>query len=124
MGAKSSPNRKKGRPPKRSPKLGVTVLRIGVGKEEYDLPDGSTLADLLLKAGVKSEAQGIMIDGRPITELVALRGGMIISVMPNSNGAPRSEPWLETIGMFHDNPAFDEMMGEVEANRNLEREEG
>lgn len=123
MSTKPSTGRKKKKRPEGEASLSVTVLRLGLGKEVYVLPEGSTLADLLRKAGESLDRQDVMIDGRPLAERIVLQSGMIVSVVPKSNGTVAAAPWRETIGMFRDDPAFEEMMRDVEAARNAERDQ-
>lgn len=123
MSTKPGPGRKKKKRPEGETRLGVTVLRLGLGKEEYALPEGSTLADLLRKAGESLDCHDVMIDGRPLADQILLQSGMIVSIVPKSNGSVATAPWRETIGMFRDDPAFEEMMRDVEAARRAEPEE-
>jgi hypothetical protein len=98
-------------------KTGVTLLRIGVGKERYDLPEGATLADLLRLAQAESDHLEVLIDGRPLAECLVLQPDTIVSVAPKPRDtAPRGD-WRRNAGMFRDNPAFEEMTAEIEAKR-------
>jgi hypothetical protein len=91
-------------------KTGVTLLRMGVGKQEFDLPEGATLADLLRAAGVNPEEQAIFIDRRPLEDVIVLRRGMIVSAAPRPpKSAPTRKEWRDVMGDFHDDPAFDAM---------------
>ena len=59
---------------------GVTLLRLGQGKEEVELPEGSTLADLLQNIGADPKGLEILVDGKPIEACVVLQTGMIVSI--------------------------------------------
>jgi hypothetical protein len=101
---------------------GVTLIRIGTGKQEFDLPEGATLADLLRVSGVEPETQSIFIDGKPLAEALVLPPGTIVSAIPRTKDAPPTPDWSGVIGAFHDNPEFEEMMRAVNAEREAEKE--
>ena len=100
---------------------GVTLLRLGVGVQEIDLPEGATLADLLRKAGVGANGHEIMIDGRPLIEAVELKPGMIVSISAKPRHEP-DPPWVATFGMFRDDPGFEDFTKRVQARRDSETE--
>jgi sulfur carrier protein ThiS len=93
--------------PSTTEKNGVMLIRPGVEGQEYTLPEGATLADLLQQAQAQTEGRVILIDGRRLEEALVLQPGMTISIVPD-------ERWRETFGMFKDDAAFNEM---VEAGR-------
>jgi hypothetical protein len=102
---------------KANSKIGVTLLRTGIGRERFDLPEGATLGDLLRLAQAEADHLEILIDGRPLAECLVLQPDTIVSVTPKPTGtAPRGD-WRRNAGMFKDNPAFEEMMAEIEARR-------
>jgi sulfur carrier protein ThiS len=104
-------------------KTGVTLLRMGVGKQEFNLPEGATLADLLSAAGVNPEEQAIFVDGKPLEDVIVLRRGMIISAAPKQQkSATTRKQWRDVMGDFHDDPAFDAMMQLVNEEREAEKE--
>jgi hypothetical protein len=111
-------------------KGGVTLLRMGIGKEEFALPEGSTLGDLLRAARVDAATQTLFIDGKPLEESLVLRPGTIVSAVPRvvsalpqaKEAAPR-EGWSDVIGAFANNPEFDAMMEVVNAEREAEKEQ-
>jgi sulfur carrier protein ThiS len=108
--------------PATTEKTEVTLIRQGVGREEYTLPEGATLADLLRKAQAQKEGQVIYIDGKPLEEQIILRPGMIITTVTMKGKAARDEPWRESIGMFHGDPEFRELVEAVEAAREAEKD--
>jgi len=55
---------------------------------------------------------------------VLLEEGMTVLLVPQPKYAADREPWRETIGMFKDNPAFEEMMEAVWAEREARRKTG
>jgi hypothetical protein len=101
---------------------GVVLLRMGVGKQEFLLPEGATLADLLRDAGVDPDAQEIMVDGRRLEEVLVLQPGTIVTMMPRAKGTGREGSWRDTIGMFRGDPAFAEIVEAGRAIREAERE--
>jgi hypothetical protein len=100
----------------------VTLLRMGVGKEEVVLPEGATLADLVRLAHVRVEHQEIFIDGRTLLECLALQPNMIVSVVPRRSNAGNMGDWRGAIGDFKDDPEFEAMMRQVMAEREAEKE--
>jgi hypothetical protein len=109
--------------PATAEKTGVTLLRIGTGKQEFDLPEGATLADLFRDACFVPEDQSVFVDGKPLEEVLVLRPGMIVSTAPKvvKNDAKAGE-WSDRIGEFHDDPAFDAMMQVIHEEREAETE--
>lgn len=98
-------------------KGGVILIRLGVGREEYALPEGATLADLLRAAGVARDGHEVLIDGRPLEEAVALRPGMIVTLAPSSGKA-----WWKGVGTMPDDEAFRRMVEAGRAIREADRE--
>jgi sulfur carrier protein ThiS len=103
-------------------KLEVTLIRQGVGREEFCLSEGTTLAELLQKAEAQREGQVIYIDGKPLEEQFILQSGMIITVVSPKENAALDDRWRETIGMFHGDPEFRELVDAVEAAREAEKD--
>lgn len=100
----------------------VTLLRLGVGMEQIPLREGATLADVLREAGVDPSGQEVLVDGRRIEEALTLQPGTIVSVGARAtNGQPEQPAWMKTIGMFKDDPIFEEMMNDVNAQREAEK---
>jgi hypothetical protein len=103
-------------------KTEVTLIRQGIGREEYTLPKGASLADLLKEAQAQQEAQLIYIDGKPLEEQFILRPGMIITIVTTKAKASPDERWLESIGMMHGDPVFLEVCEAVEKSREAEKD--
>ena len=101
---------------------GVVLLRLGVGKQEFALPAGATLADLLREAGITPDDQEIMIDGRRLEETLVLHPGTIVTVMPRPQEISRPRSWRDTVGMFRGDPVFAEIVAAGRAIREAERE--
>jgi hypothetical protein len=85
------------------------------------LPEGATLADLLREAGAAIRSPNILIDGRPIEEVMVLKSGMRIAILPEPPQAPPEKDWRSTVGMFKDDPTFDEFIAECRAIREADR---
>jgi hypothetical protein len=101
----------------------VTLLRPGAGKQVFDLPPGATLADLLREAKTQAEGQEIVVDGKPLAECVTLEPGMIVTIVPRPRNASDEDAWRQGIGMFRDDPGFEEMMRRVEIERKRDRDD-
>lgn len=97
-------------------RTGVVLLCIGVGKREFELPEGSTLADLLRLAGTRAESGEVFIDGRPLADCLVLPPGAIVSVVPRPKNAELGD-WRSGAGVFQDRPIFEEMMAEIATER-------
>jgi len=68
----------------------VTLLRPDLGSQTFTLPEGATLADLLREAGGGTQAKNILIDGRPLEEVLILNSGMAVTVVPEPPPGPRT----------------------------------
>ncbi len=103
-------------------KNGVTLIRDGVGREEHTLPEGATLADLLREAQAAETPHVTTINGRSIEEFLVLQPGMIVTITPVISGPITKDSWRETVGMFKDDPHFQEMVDAGRAIREADRE--
>ncbi len=88
----------------------VVLLRLGVGKSSIPWHPGLTLADLLREAQTGVEDREIFLDGKPLAESVILEPGTIVSVVSKGKNIRTESAWMEGIGDFRDDPAFEEMM--------------
>ena len=102
-------------------KQGVTLLRLGQGKEEVELPEGATLADLLQNIGADPTGLEILVDGKPIEAWLVLRTGMIVSIGMKTAGERTRKTWNDTVGMFQDDPFFEEAVKEGRDYRESQR---
>jgi hypothetical protein len=103
-------------------KNAITLIRDGGGREEYTLPEGATLADLLRAAQAADTPQVTTINGRSIEEFLVLRPGMVVTITPVIRKAVTKHSWRETFGMFRDAPLFQEMVDAGRAIREADRE--
>ena len=108
--------------PATAEKNGVILIRMGVGREEVILPEGATLADLLREARIEKDGQEILIDGRPLEESLVLQPGSIVTVAPGQKSDSSQPFWWRGVGMFRDDPTFEEMVKRIEARRDSERD--
>jgi len=95
----------------------VTLVRPGVGTKIVELAEGSTVADLLRQTDASACHSNVFIGDKDLAEFAVLEEGMTVFLVPQPKNAADREPWRETIGMFKDNPAFEEMMQAVWAER-------
>jgi hypothetical protein len=100
----------------------VTLLRPDLGSQTFTLPDGATLADLLREAGGGIQAKNILIDGRPLEEVLILNSGMAITVVPEPPPSPAKRSWRDTVGWFADDPDFQAMVDAGRAYREADRQ--
>jgi len=99
----------------------VVLLRPGVDPETFTLPESATLGDLLREAGAAARSPNILIDGRPIEEAMILKTGSTIMILPEPDPAPPTKDWRRTVGMFADDPDFEEMVQAGRAIREADR---
>jgi hypothetical protein len=104
------------------PSTEVTLIRPDGGLHTFTLPEGATLTDLLCEAGAAVRNPNVLIDGRPIEDVLVLKPGMAITVTPESPQLPSEGSWRDTIGMFQDTPFFRAMIAEGRAIREADRE--
>ncbi len=95
--------------------IAVTLVRPGVG---------TTVADLLRQTDASACHFNVFIGDKDLAEFAVLEAGMTVFLVPQPKNAVNREPWRETIGMFKDNPAFEEMMEGVWAEREARRKSG
>jgi len=108
--------------PSTAEKNGVILIRQGVGREEYALPEGATLGDLLREAELNRHDQEIFINGKLLEDTLVLPQGVIVSVVPRPRIASITGSCWEGVGMFHDDPTFKELCDSVEASREAEKD--
>jgi sulfur carrier protein ThiS len=108
--------------PTTAEKIGVTLVRLGVGSEEHALAEGATLADLLREAQGLTNGQTVLINGKPLEEVIALQSGMTVTLVPMAKNPVIDQRWRESIGMFKDDPGFQEMVDAGRAYRESLRE--
>jgi hypothetical protein len=102
--------------------VNLTLIRQGIGREDVTLPERATLADLFRQARIEPDREMICIDGKSLEEHLVLKNGMIVTIVPKPRSAAVDERWRETIGMFHANEAFRELVEAVEASREAEKD--
>lgn len=100
--------------------VGVVLLRPGVGRQDYALAPGSTVADLLRAAHASLENQAIFIDGRSLAESLRLQPGMVISVVPRVRNA--ADSWRDMMDQPDVRRALEEVMQAVNEERESEKD--
>jgi hypothetical protein len=99
----------------------VTLYRTGADLKVFTMPEGSSLADLLREAGIPPRDSGLVINGRSIESIVTLESGMTVTILPEPAGT-RIRSWRDTVGMFADDPDFEEMVQAGRAIREADRQ--
>jgi hypothetical protein len=99
----------------------VTLYRTGVDLQVFTMPEGASLADLLREAGVPPRDSSLIINGRFIESILTLETGMTITILPDPPGM-RIRSWRDTVGMFADDPDFEEMVEAGRAIREADRQ--
>lgn len=99
----------------------VTVFGVMEGPQTVTLPEGATLADLLRHVGAEARGLNFEIDGRYIEEALVLKSGMRITILPELLRQPGPRDWLRTVGMFADDPTFEEAVAAGRAYREADR---
>lgn len=98
----------------------VTLYRTGADLQVFTMPEGASLADLLRAAGVPPRDSSLLINGRSIESILTLESGMTITILPEPPGL-HIRSWRDTVGMFADNPFFEEAVAEGRAIREADR---
>jgi hypothetical protein len=99
----------------------VRLLRTGQDLRTYTLPEGATLADLMREANTTYRSSNLLVDGRYLESAIVLKSGMLITIMPEPAGSRGIRSWRDTVGMFADDPHFDEMVEAGRAIREADR---
>lgn len=102
----------------------VHLVRPGVGAQDYHLPEGATLADLLRQSGTTTTDQAIFVDGISPEEGLSMSMGAIVTIVPLSRDASGDEPWRAAIPAFRDESLSREYSEALEARRRGSPEEG
>jgi hypothetical protein len=100
----------------------VTLVRPGIGAETVFVPEGSSLSELLRQADVQTDQRAVFIDQKPMSDHVVVKTGMVITIVPQPKNAANCRSWRDLMGNFQDDPAFEEMMQAVQAERDDEKE--
>jgi sulfur carrier protein ThiS len=99
----------------------VTLIRPERGSQTVTLPEGATLADLLRQTGAAVRSPNLLIDGRPIEEVLMLKSGTTITITPEPPQEPPKKDWRRTVGMFADDADFEEFQAQCRAIREADR---
>jgi hypothetical protein len=100
----------------------VTVLRPDAGPQTFTMAEGATLGDLLREAGAAIRSPNLLIDGRPIEDVIVLKSGMTIAIDALVPLAPPNGSWQATAGTFSHPEFWREVVAEGRAIREAERE--
>jgi hypothetical protein len=103
--------------PGEKPETIVRLVRPGVGVQEYHLPGGATLADLLRRSGATTTNQIVYIDGIMAGESATLHHGAVVMIVPRPRNGSIEEPWRATISSFRDEELFRQYAEAVKARR-------
>jgi hypothetical protein len=99
------------------PEVVVTLIRAGVGAQRYRLPKGSTLDDLLDRAGALIKEQSVLVDEVvPERPLVLRDGATVIITSPPTNSAS-GEPLHTAMPSLQDDAIFEEYRDILKARR-------
>jgi Homeodomain-like domain len=99
------------------PKTVASLVRPGIGVERYYLSNGATVADLLRRSEATTTNQAVYVDGVIAEETAPLHNGAVVMIVPQSRKGAGNEPWLATIGSFHDDALFRQYTEALEARR-------
>jgi hypothetical protein len=99
----------------------VKLYRTGQDLRTYTLPEGATLADLMREADTAYRTSNLIVDGHHLESAIVLKSGMLITVLPEPPGA-RVRSWRDTVGMFADDPTFEEAVAAGRAIREADRQ--
>jgi len=95
----------------------VHLVRPCVGARNYHLSAGATLADLLRLSETSTTNQAVFVDGIPPEEVLPLREGVVVTIMPRPRNAAGDEPWRAAVPAFRDEALFQEYSDALKARR-------
>jgi sulfur carrier protein ThiS len=98
-------------------KILVKIVQPGLGVQEYSLPEGATLAELLRRHGATTANQIVSVDGLIVEEKVPLHDGAVAVIVPQSRNAAGDEPWRATVPSFRDEALFRQYTDLLESGR-------
>jgi sulfur carrier protein ThiS len=84
----------------------VHLVRPGVGVQDYHLPEGATLADLLRQSGTSTTDQAVFVDGIAPEERLPLSMGVVVTIVPRHGNAAGDEQWRAAVPAFRDEALF------------------
>ena len=97
----------------------VRLARPGAKPEEFHLPEGATLADLLRASGTLTADQSVLVGGVPLEDALTLTDGVVVTVMP-SPPIDGKTPWqYSSAPLFGDDAEFREFMEIMKEQRRL-----
>ncbi len=98
-------------------KILVKIVQPGLGVQEYSLPEGATLAELLRRHGATTANQIVYVNGLIVEEKVLLHDGAVAVIVPQSRKIAGDEPWRATIPSFRDEALFRQYTDLLESGR-------
>lgn len=98
-------------------KVRIRLLRPGHPVERFCLVEGTTLAELLRRAGVATMNRVILMDGAPVEEKVLLQDGAVVTIVPTPRNASADQPWRATIPSFRDEALYQQYRDILETRR-------
>jgi hypothetical protein len=95
----------------------VTLIRAGVRGRKYRLPKGSTLDDLLDRAGASIKEQPVPVDEVVPERSPVLRDGATVIIAPPPENAASGEPFHTAVPSLQDDAIFEEYRDILKARR-------
>lgn len=100
----------------------TVLVRPFFGAREWFVPPGSTVMDLLARAGARAAGHDIMIGARVVAPSEPLKKGAVVFLVPRTRAALEELTWQDSVGLFRDDAAFREMVEAGRAYRETGRE--
>jgi hypothetical protein len=100
----------------------VTLIRPGADSQTLTLAEGATLGDVLREAGAAIRNHGLLIDGRPVEDVLVMKTGMTITIGADGAPVPPNGSWQATVGAFSHPDFWREVVAEGRAIREADRE--
>jgi len=94
----------------------VHLVRPGFGTRDYHLSEGATLADLLRLSGTTAN-QAVLVDGLPPEEGLALREGLVVTIVSRPKNVTGDDPWHAAVPAFRDEALFQEYSEALRSRR-------
>jgi sulfur carrier protein ThiS len=71
------------------PTITVTLVQVGTGEDPFELPDASTVQDLLVEAGLNAKEGAVLVNSQHATLDTALPAGATVVFATNIQGGAR-----------------------------------
>jgi hypothetical protein len=105
----------------RAATIKVALVRPIFGPREWSVPPGTTVGDLIARAKANALDHFILVGAEEVDPTRLLNEGDVVSLVPRTRASIGRMSWRDTVGMFKDDPTFEEMVQAGRAIREADR---